>query len=78
MVELQLAYRIVGRKALALASASYDTVRRGFEARHPLRSMRPPLNIEFVAHRQSEFMMLMLGETILQLVAAEKPQACNS
>ena len=34
-----------------------------------------PLNVDFVIHRCAEFMFLMLGETVLQLVIAYRPTA---
>ena len=39
----------------------------------PREATRHPINVEFVTHRYNEFMMLMLGETVLQLVIADVP-----
>jgi hypothetical protein len=37
----------------------------------PAQLTRVPFNVEFTIHRFAEFMMLMVGETVLQLVLAE-------
>ena len=37
----------------------------------PAQLTRVPFNVEFAIHRFAEFMMLMVGETVLQLVLAE-------
>lgn len=37
---------------------------------YPQRKTSLPVNVEFTIHRINEFMMLMLGETVLQLVIA--------
>jgi low temperature requirement protein LtrA len=44
----------------------------------PVARKMVPLNIEYVIHRFSEFMMLMLGETILQAVIAERSDVIES
>ena len=36
----------------------------------PAQLTRVPFNVEFTIHRFAEFMMLMVGETVLQLVLA--------
>jgi len=39
-----------------------------------IQSYSSPLNGEFIMHRANEFMMLMLGETVLQLVISHAPE----
>ena len=40
----------------------------------PMARRTVPVNVEYVIHRFSEFMMLMLGETILQAVIADRSE----
>ena len=40
--------------------------------------MTIPINIEFSIHRLNEFMMLMLGETILSITIAPLPDASST
>ena len=39
----------------------------------PRRVTRIPFNVEFCVHRFNEFMMLMVGETVLQVIIPPSP-----
>lgn len=49
--------------------------RMRYETRWPETRIRTPFNIEFVIHRYNEFIMLMIGETILSLIIADSPNS---
>lgn len=53
--------------------ASEEQVMRFLQVDYPRTRTAVPINVNFTIHRFNEFMMLMLGETVLQLVVAEHP-----
>ena len=64
--EIRLLYRLL-RPFFCLSLRERESMMREW----PVKRMVVPHNIVFVIHRQHEFMMLMLGETLLQLVIAD-------
>jgi len=66
-MQLRLAWRFIRFTLLP------RTVLVHLESVWPKERLRVPVNVDFVIHRYNEFMMLMLGETVLQLVIADVP-----
>ena len=65
--EIRLLYRL-SRPYFCLSSGAREQMLRAW----PVKRMVVPHNIGFAIHRFNEFMMLMLGETLLQLVIAAR------
>ncbi|KAL1530589.1 hypothetical protein AB1Y20_001489 [Prymnesium parvum] len=60
-------------RALYMTSLAW-LLRRGYGIQMlPKEQTRVPINVTYMLHRCSEFMFVMLGETVLQLIIAERP-----